>query len=249
MLWAAGVKRADRLAVHGHLTVNGEKMSKSRGTFVTGKTYLESGLDPELLRYFYAANLGPGIYDIDLSLEEFRNRVNADLAKRIANLASRVHALVVKADPDGVGPEEIFSARDLVAEKLSVARDAYQALEYRVAIREANAIADVFNKHLQDWKPWEDLSSHRSRALLHEAGKALHAIAVILAPVMPRFAGQLAESLGGAGLAWPAGFTPTTARRSASPRSRPPSPRSTPSRWRSSSSPHQPRSRRRWPRR
>jgi len=208
MLWAAGVKRPDRLAVHGHLTVNGEKMSKSRGTFVTARTYLESGLDPELLRYFYAANLGPGIYDIDLSLEEFRNRVNADLVKRIANLASRVHALVVKADPVGIGPEEIFSARDLVAEKLAVARGAYETLEYRVAIREANAIADLFNKHLQDWKPWEDLTSHRARALLHEAGKALHAIAVILAPVMPRFAAELAASLGGVGLAWPAGFSP-----------------------------------------
>jgi len=213
MLWAAGVRRADRLAVHGHLTVNGEKMSKSRGTFITARTYLESGLDPELLRYFYAANLGPGIYDLDLSLEEFRNRINADLVKRIANLASRVHALVVKADPVGIGPEEIFSARDLVAERLAVARGAYEALEYRVAIREANAIADVFNKHLQDWKPWEDLASHRSRALLHEAGKALHAIAVILAPVMPRFAAQLAEALGGVGLAWPDGFTPYDGRK------------------------------------
>ena len=96
MLWATGIKRPDRMPVHGHLTVNGEKMSKSRGTFITGKTYLDSGLDPELLRYFYASNLSPGIYDIDLSLEEFRNRVNADLQKRIANLAARVHSPVAK---------------------------------------------------------------------------------------------------------------------------------------------------------
>ena len=107
MLWATGIKRPDRMPVHGHLTVNGEKMSKSRGTFITGKTYLDSGLDPELLRYFYASNLSPGIYDIDLSLEEFRNRVNADLQKRIANLAARVHSPVAKIAGDGLqaGPE------------------------------------------------------------------------------------------------------------------------------------------------
>jgi methionyl-tRNA synthetase len=80
--------------VHGHLTVNGEKMSKSRGTFVEAKTYLDAGLDPQLLRYFYAANLGAGVSDLDLSLDEFRNRINADLSNNVANLASRVSALL-----------------------------------------------------------------------------------------------------------------------------------------------------------
>jgi methionyl-tRNA synthetase len=210
MLWATGLKQPDRMPVHGHLTVNGEKMSKSRGTFITARTYLESGLDPELLRYFYASNLGPGIYDLDLSLDEFRNRINADLVKRIANLASRVHALVVKAAPEGLPPAVAGDGRgdDDVAPRLATAREAYAALEYRVALREVNAIADAYNKRLQDEKPWEDLAAPAARALLYRATKALHGIAVALAPVLPRFAGALADALGGLALGWPEGFTP-----------------------------------------
>ena len=210
MLWAAGLKRPDRMPVHGHLTVNGEKMSKSRGTFITGKTYLESGLDPELLRYFYASNLQPGIYDIDLSLDEFRNRINADLVKRIANLASRVHALVARAAPDGLadgGPVAALERKAVVA-AVAAAREAFRDLEYRTALRAANDLADAGNKALQDEKPWERLDAAPSRALLHDLGKLLHALALMLAPVTPRFAQGLAEALGGVSLAWPEGFTP-----------------------------------------
>jgi methionyl-tRNA synthetase len=189
--------------------VNGEKMSKSRGTFITGKTYLDSGLDPELLRYFYGSNLSPGIYDIDLSLEEFRNRINADLVKRIANLASRVHALVARAAPDGL-PAGRSAAIDaaLVRRELGAAREAYLALEYRTALRAVNGIADVCNKALQDEKPWEGLEAPAARGLLHACGKALHGLAVALGPVMPRFAAGLAASLGGLSLAWPPDFDP-----------------------------------------
>ncbi|MGB8931627.1 MAG: methionine--tRNA ligase [Anaeromyxobacteraceae bacterium] len=210
MLWATGVKRPDRMAVHGHLTVNGEKMSKSRGTFITAKTYLDTGLDPELLRYFYAANLGPGVSDLDLSLEEFRSRVNADLQKRIANLASRVHALVAKGAPEGLpesGPVTAFD-RNAVVGATRTARKAFLDLELRAALRAVNDLADVCNKVLQDQKPWESLDGAPSRALLHDLGKALHAIAVMLAPVMPGFAKGLADSLGGLSLQWPEGFTP-----------------------------------------
>ncbi len=210
MLWAAGLKRPDRMPVHGHLTVNGEKMSKSRGTFITGRTYLDSGLDPELLRYFYASNLSPGIYDIDLSLDEFRNRVNADLAKRIANLASRVHALVARLPGDLARPAAALGV-DLAGETaraLATARRAFGELEFRAALRAANDLADVCNKALQERKPWEAPESEPSRALLHDLGKALHALAVMLAPVMPRFTAALAAALGGVELAWPEGFTP-----------------------------------------
>lgn len=211
MLWAAGVKRPDRMPVHGHLTVNGEKMSKSRGTFITGKTYLDSGLDSELLRYFYASNLSPGIYDIDLSLEEFRNRINADLVKRIANLASRVHALVARAAPGGLArpagvPDR--SLRALAVETAASARDAFEKLEFRAALRGANDLADACNKALQDEKPWESLDAETSRALLHDMGKALHVLAVMLAPVTPRFARGLATALGDVSLAWPPRLDP-----------------------------------------
>ncbi|HET8542312.1 MAG TPA: methionine--tRNA ligase [Anaeromyxobacter sp.] len=210
MLWATGVKRPDRMPVHGHLTVNGEKMSKSRGSFITGKTYLDSGLDPELLRYFYASSLSPGIYDIDLSLDEFRNRINADLQKRIANLAARVHSPVAKLGELGKGASAGTPRLDrkAVADALAAARAAFLELEYRTAVRAVNDLADVANKAVQDNKPWETPGAPETQALLYDLAKALHAIAVMLAPVMPRFAAGLAESLGGASLAWPEGFTP-----------------------------------------
>jgi methionyl-tRNA synthetase len=211
MLWATGLKLPDRMPVHGHLTVNGEKMSKSRGTFITGKTYLDSGLDPELLRYFYASNLSPGIYDVDLSLDEFRNRVNADLVKRIANLASRVHALVAKLPGELSRPAGVDTGHDLqhAAERaVQTARDAYRELEYRTALRAVNDLADAGNKALQERKPWEAPDSAPSRALLYDLTKALHAVAVALAPVLPRFCGALAAALGDVPLAWPKGFTP-----------------------------------------
>ncbi len=210
MLWATGIKRPDRMPVHGHLTVNGEKMSKSRGTFITGKTYLDSGLDPELLRYFYASNLSPGIYDIDLSLEEFRNRVNADLQKRIANLAARVHSPVSKIAGDGLqaGPETPGFERARVGEALAAARVAFRDLEFRAALKAVSDLADLANKAVQENKPWATPDAPGTRALLHDLGKALHAIAVMLSPVMPRFAAGLAGSLGGVPLAWPEGFTP-----------------------------------------
>ncbi len=195
MLGAAGLKLPHRLAVHGHLTVNGEKMSKSRGTFVTARTYLDSGLDPQLLRYYYAANLGPGVSDLDLSLEEFRNRINADLANNVANLASRVFALVERAGGELTGdPEEGIAG--VAREALRLARPAYQALEYREVVRLVNQVADVCNKQLQVAKPWEAPSSPASRRLLLSCAGALRAIAVMLWPVMPVFADDLCAAFG-----------------------------------------------------
>jgi methionyl-tRNA synthetase len=208
MLWAAGLRLPDRMPVHGHLTVNGEKMSKSRGTFITGKTYLDAGLDPELLRYFYAANLGPGVQDLDLSLEEFRNRVNADLANNVANLASRVSALVQRqGGPLQEEPEEAIAEAARSAVRL--ARDAYAALEYREVIRLANQVADRCNKRLQEAKPWADPTSPGARAVLYGAAKALRAVATILWPVMPRFADALVAAFGQERPAvWDGGFDP-----------------------------------------
>jgi methionyl-tRNA synthetase len=208
MLQATHLKTPDRMSVHGHLTVNGEKMSKSRGTFVTGRTYLDAGLDPQLLRYFYAANLGPGISDLDLSLDEFRNRVNADLANNIANLASRAAALVARlGGPLEATPEEplVEAARSA----LHLARGAYAALEYREVVRLANDLANLCNKRMQEAKPWEDPASPGSRSLLFTIGKALRALSVVLAPVLPEFAPRLAAAFGQPDpRAWPKDLDP-----------------------------------------
>ncbi len=213
MLWAAGIKRPDRMVVHGHLTVNGEKMSKSRGTFINASTYLDSGLDPELLRYFFAASLGAGVSDLDLSLEEFRNRINADLANNVANLASRVAALVERSGGVIEPSREIvggaaagIQAATLTA--LSAARDRYQELQLREVVRQVAEVASLCNKRIQDGKPWEAPTSEASRALLWDVGKALVAIAVMLQPVMPRFAAKLAEAFGEPPPRWDASLDP-----------------------------------------
>ena len=208
MLGAAGLKLPNRLAVHGHLTVNGEKMSKSRGTFVTARTYLDSGLDPQLLRYYYAANLGSGVTDLDLSLEEFRNRINADLANNVANLASRVFALVERAGGEAAGePEEGIASA--AREALRLARSAYQALEFREVIRLVNQVADACNKRLQEARPWEAPTSPASQRLLLSCARALRAIAVMLWPVMPVFSDDLAAAFGQARPgAWAPDFDP-----------------------------------------
>jgi methionyl-tRNA synthetase len=191
MLWAAGVRRPDRMAVHGHLVVNGEKMSKSRGTFITARTYLDSGLDPELLRYYYAAKLGPGMNDLNLDLDDFRTRINADLANNLGNLASRVATLLPRAGAwEGEPDPEIFAAT-LAA--LAGGRAAYERLEYADVVRHAMEAADACNKKLQDGKPWEEPASDGSRRLLASCAHALCGMAVLLSPVMPRFcAGLLA---------------------------------------------------------
>jgi methionyl-tRNA synthetase len=195
MLQATGLKTPDRMPVHGHLTVNGEKMSKSRGTFITARTYLDAGLDPQLLRYYYAAMLGPGIGDLDLSLDEFRNRINADLANNIANLASRAAALVARLGGPLEAPPEA-PLRDAAASALRGARAAYRALEYREVVRVANELANACNRRMQEGKPWEEPGSPASRALLFSVGKAVRALSVLLAPILPEFAPRLAAAFG-----------------------------------------------------
>jgi methionyl-tRNA synthetase len=195
MLEATGLRTPDRMAVHGHLTVNGEKMSKSRGTFITARTYLDAGLDPELLRYYYAAMLGPGIADLDLSLDEFRNRVNADLANNVANLASRVASLLQRSDGPVLRPpdsEIALAAR----EAIQAARSAYLALELRQVVRAVNAVADLCNRRIQAAKPWEAPTSEAAQTLLYSVAKALEGLALALGPVMPRFAGGLGRAFG-----------------------------------------------------
>ncbi|HET8733859.1 MAG TPA: class I tRNA ligase family protein, partial [Anaeromyxobacteraceae bacterium] len=204
MLGAAGLRLPDRLAVHGHLTVNGEKMSKSRGTFINARAYLDTGLDPQLLRYYYAANLGSGVQDLDLSIDEFRNRINADLANNVANLASRVYALLERAGGELSGePDEAIAA--MTREAVRLARAAYQALEYREVIRLVNQVADACNKRMQEAKPWEDATSASSRQVLLTCARALRAVAVMLWPVMPVFADDLASAFG---QSRPAAWTP-----------------------------------------
>ena len=154
MLAGADFRLPDRVHCHGFLTINGEKMSKSRGTFIQASTYLDH-LDPEALRYYFAAKLGDGVEDIDLNLEDFRQRVNSDLVGKLVNIASRCAGFVRKkfdnrlsaSFPEPAMYEEFVAAGDRIAEH-------YEACEYGHAMREIMHLADRTNEYIDEKKPW-----------------------------------------------------------------------------------------------
>jgi methionyl-tRNA synthetase len=199
VLKVANFKIPQRLIVHGHLTVNGEKMSKSRGTFISARQYLEH-LDPSYLRYFYAANLGASPEDLDLSLKEFRLRVNADLANNIGNLANRALTMLANSLEKRLAPAGSGAGRTLVEEALrrsSEVRAAFERLEYRAAIKVIGEIAQAANQFLQAQAPWAKLKQEpeSARAVLSDAAEVAYLLAGLLAPVVPRLADKLFDQL------------------------------------------------------
>jgi methionyl-tRNA synthetase len=185
--------------VHGHLTVDGTKMSKTRGTFITARTYLDL-LDPAYLRYFFAANLGPNPEDFDLSLTEFRQRVNGELVNNVCNLANRVLSLLAgplehKLAPAGEGP-----GRALVADALKKAaevRAAYDRLDFRAAVRGATEISQSANQFLQARAPWAKVKGEPevARQDLSDAAEVAYLVAGLLEPVVPTIAQKLFAQL------------------------------------------------------
>ncbi len=154
MLNGAGFRTPSAIFAHGFLTVDGAKMSKSRGTFIKARTYLDH-LNPEYLRYYFAAKLGPGVDDIDLNLEDFQFRVNADLVGKVVNIASRSAGFIAKRFDGRLSaalPNPDLFAR-FVAAGSSIA-DAYERREYSRAVREIMALADRANQYIDEQAPW-----------------------------------------------------------------------------------------------
>lgn len=200
VLQVAGLKQPSRINVHGHLTVNGEKMSKSRGTLIAARTYLDA-LDPSYLRYFYAANLGAGAEDFDLSLNDFRLRVNGELVNNVGNLANR--ALTMIAGPlggqlstatDGPGAALV---RQAVA-RIPEIRAAYEKLEYRQVIKAVVEISQSANQFLQERAPWKSIKTEpdTARRDLTDAAEVAYLLAGVLAPIVPALSQKLFEQLG-----------------------------------------------------
>ena len=154
MLHGAGFRKPTTIHAHGFLTVNGQKMSKSRGSFIKARTYLEH-LNPEYLRYYFAAKLGAGVDDIDLNLEDFVQRVNSDVVGKVVNIASRNAGFITKrfggrlsaelAEPALL--EEFVAAGDSIAEH-------YEKREFSRAVREIMKLADRANQYIDDKEPW-----------------------------------------------------------------------------------------------
>jgi methionyl-tRNA synthetase len=198
MLIGAGIKTANKLFVHGFLTVNGQKMSKSRGTFIKAGTYLKH-LDPEYLRYYYASKLSEGIDDIDLSVEDFVNKTNSDIVGKFANLASRsVPMLTSKLDSrlgqmDEIGRvliQNIISAKDDIIK-------CYENLEYASVIRILVSLADQANRYVEQNQPWAMIKQdpEKTRTTLTTIINAVRALTIYLKPVLPKFAQKVEEFL------------------------------------------------------
>ena len=199
MLAGAGFRMPMRIFVHGFLTVDGSKMSKSRGTFVNARTYLDH-LDPQYLRYYYACKLGPGIDDIDLSTQDFVARVNADLVGNFANLPSRAAGLLARRLDNRLGTMDAEGAA-LVAGIEAAAPQvgaAYEACEFAAAIRAITAQADALNRYMEREKPWETVKTdpERARVALTASLNGVRLLAAYLGPVLPRYAEKVGSLLG-----------------------------------------------------
>jgi len=205
-LYGAGFRTPTGVFCHGFLTVNGQKMSKSRGTFIMAETYLKH-LRPEYLRYYFAAKLGSGIDDIDLSLDDFRLRVNADLVNKVVNIASRCAGFIQKKF-DGMLDAELTSAalyHEAVAAGRSIA-DAYEKREYARAMREIMQIADKANQYIDTAEPWvlakDDSRTAEVQACCTLGINLFRVIVSYLAPVLPQVAADAAAFLNIEDFAW-----------------------------------------------
>jgi methionyl-tRNA synthetase len=204
MLKHSGFRTPTRINVHGFVTVDGLKMSKSRGTFITAGSYLELGLNPEYLRYYYAAKLNANAEDIDLSLDDFAQRVNSDLVGKYINIASRASGFITRHCAGALAAESPDAVPDFVdpewRQGLALrCAEAYEAREYSQLLREVMRTADQINEYFDAHKPWllakQPDSVTQLGTVCSHALWGFHLLSVLLAPVLPRLTGQVAREL------------------------------------------------------
>lgn len=200
VLHGAGLRAPSKLHVNGYLTVNGAKMSKSRGTFVMARSYLDAGLAPEALRYYFASKSGAGVADLDLNLEDFVAKVNADIVGKFVNIASRCAGFITTRfdgrlaadlpDPD--------TYKHFEAEFLQIRRS-YRDGESAQAIRQIMALADIANRYVDEHKPWVLAKDPTQLETLHgvctQALNLFRVLAIALKPILPAVAGRAEEFL------------------------------------------------------
>jgi len=203
-LEGAGFRKPTAVHAHGFLTVNGEKMSKSRGTFVTARRYLDH-LPPDYFRYFLAAKLGPGLEDIDLNLEEFATRINSDLVGKLVNIASRCASFIHRGYGGMLAAElpETGLYREFVDAGTGIV-EAWESLEYAAAVREIMALADRANLYIDRQKPWlaakDPARAAEVQAVCTQGINLFRVLMAYLKPVLPVTA-ERAEAFLGCGIA------------------------------------------------
>ena len=206
MLEGAGYRKPTALNVHGYLTVNGQKMSKSRGTFVKARTYLDH-LNPEYLRYYYASKLGRGVDDLDLNLEDFVQKVNSDLVGKVVNIASRCAGFIHKGNAGvlvatDIEPELRASFRDALP---SIA-EAYEKRDFARAMREIMHLADLANAWIAEKAPWalnkQEGKQQEVQEICALGVELFRQLVILLKPVLPKLAADAEQFLNVPPLTW-----------------------------------------------
>ena len=207
MLNGSNFRTPSAIFAHGFLTVNGEKMSKSRGTFITARTYLEH-LNPEYLRYYFAAKLSAGVDDIDLNFDDFTQRVNSDLVGKVVNIASRCSGFINKrfANTLSANCSETELFNEFISTNETIA-NFYEAREFGKAMREIMGLADKANQYIDEKKPWLIAKQEDQEAELHDVCSTslnlFRLLAVYLKPVLPSLTTEAENFLNLPAQAWP----------------------------------------------
>jgi methionyl-tRNA synthetase len=202
----SGHRKPTQIFAHGFLTVNGEKMSKSRGTFITARSYLDHIKNPEYLRYYYAAKLNSTMEDIDLNLEDFVARVNSDLVGKYINIASRTAGFINKRFEGKLNPSVNNSVIAEIKAAAQLLADSYADREYGKALREIMRLADLANGFVAEKAPWVLAKQEGQDALLQEvcsdALEMFRLLTLYLKPVLPKLATEIEQFLNIAPLTW-----------------------------------------------
>ena len=218
VLHGSGHRAPTRLHVNGYLTVDGAKMSKSRGTFVMARTYLEAGIDPEALRYYFAGKTSGGVDDVDLNLSDFIARVNSDVVGKFVNLASRCVGFIEKRFAGELADALADDAqyRRFVAELAPISA-AYERDEAATALRLTMALADEANRYIDERKPWvlakQDGADAELQSVCTQGLNLFRILAAALKPVLPRTTSQAEAFLDAPVSSWSDLATPLLARK------------------------------------
>ena len=206
MLSNSDFKTPNGLFVHGFLTLNGEKMSKSRGNFISAENYIEN-LDPDYLRYFFATKLGIGVDDIDLNLEDFKQKTNSDLVNKYANIASRTAKFINKYYDNKLADE--LDSPEILDEFIEVSSKVaqfYENLEFSKATREIMSLADKANQYVDSKEPWvlikQEGNEQAVQSICTTAINLFRILTIMLHPIIPGFTNQATDFLNEKDISW-----------------------------------------------
>ena len=206
MLSNSDFKTPNGLFVHGFLTLNGEKMSKSRGNFISAENYIEN-LDPDYLRYFFATKLGIGVDDIDLNLEDFKQKTNSDLVNKYANIASRTAKFINKYYDNKLADE--LDSPEILDEFIEVSSKVaqfYENLELSKATREIMSLADKANQYVDSKEPWvlikQEGNEQAVQSICTTAINLFRILTIMLHPIIPGFTNQATDFLNEKDISW-----------------------------------------------